>query len=142
MRAEKTVTQGVNTNALSHICVVYNYSQEINVNVGVHPRSVLSTLLIIMIIWCRITIASRLESVIKVKPDKLEVVAFFFYLSDMLSVDRGCDVAVSTYDQTDCKTFRELLSVLTPCHPLKSHVAICRALTCGAPSSKAVKSGR
>ena len=69
MRAEKAVAQGVNTNVLSHICVVYNYSQEIKVNGGVHHRSVLSNLLIILIIWCRKTIASRLESVIKVKPD-------------------------------------------------------------------------
>ena len=81
----------MSTNALSHICVVYNYSPEIKVNGGVHHRSVLSTLLIILIIWCRKTIASRLESAIKVEPDKLEVVASLYYLSDMLFVGRGYD---------------------------------------------------
>ena len=55
MRAEKAVTQGVNTNALSHICVVYKYSQEIKVNGGVHRHVVLSTLLIILVI-CKETI--------------------------------------------------------------------------------------
>ena len=65
-------------------------------NGGVHSRSALSTLLIILLIWCKNTIASRLESAIKVEPDKLEVVASFYYLSDMLSVGRGCEVAVST----------------------------------------------
>ena len=58
-------------------------------------------------------IDSRPESAIKVEPDKLEVVASFYYLSDILSVGRGCEVAVSTHDQTACETFRELLSVLT-----------------------------
>ena len=99
-----------------HICVVYNYSQEIKVS-GVHYHSVLSTLLIILIKWCRKTIASRLESAIKVESDKLDVVASFYYLNDMLSVGRGCEVAVSTHDQTACNTFRELLSVLTFRHP-------------------------
>ena len=61
------MTQGVNTNALSHICVVYNNSQEIKVNGGVHHRSALSTPLIILIIWCREIIDSRLESAIKVE---------------------------------------------------------------------------
>ena len=54
---------------------------------------------------------------VKVEPDKLEVVAHFDYLSDMLSADRGCEMAVSTHDQTVCKTFRELLSVQTSRHP-------------------------
>ena len=109
------------TNKLSHICVVYNYSQEFKVNGGVHLRSALSTLLIILIIWCRRTNASRLENAIKVEPDKLVVVASFYYLSDMLSVGRGCEVAVSTHDQTACKTFRELLPVLTFRHPSQKY---------------------
>ena len=103
----------MNTNALSLICFVYNRSKEIKVNGGVRHRSVLSTLLTILIIWYRETIDSRSKSAIKVEPDKLEVVASFYYLRDMVSVGRGCEVAVSTNDQTDCKTFRELLSVLT-----------------------------
>ena len=60
-------THGVNTNALNHICVDYNYSQEIKMNGGVHRCSSLSTLLIILKIWCRETIDSRLASAIKVE---------------------------------------------------------------------------
>ena len=62
---ESYVAQGVNTNALSHICVVYNYSQENRMNGGVRHWPVLSTLLVILIIWCRESIDSRLESSIK-----------------------------------------------------------------------------
>ena len=78
-----------------------------------HSRSIP----LIFIIWYTETIDSRPpESAIKVEPDTLEVVASFYYLSDMLSVDRGCEVAVSTHDQTGCKNFRELLSVITSHH--------------------------
>ena len=107
----------MNTNALSHICIVYNRSKEIKVKGGVHHRSVLSTLLTILIIWCRETIDSRSKSAIKVKPDKLDVVASLYYLNDMLSVGRGCEVAVSTNDQMACKALGELLSVLTSRFP-------------------------
>ena len=55
---------------------------------------------------------ARPESTIKDEPDKLGVVAPYFYLSDVLSVGRGCELTVSTHDQTACMTFRELL-VLT-----------------------------
>ena len=107
----------MNTNVISHICVVYNYSKEIKVKGGDYHRSVLGTLLIILTIWCRKIYDSRLESAIKDEPDKLGVIASFYYLSDMLYVCRGCDVAVSIYDKTACKTFRELLSVITCRHP-------------------------
>ena len=76
-----------------------------------------------------------------VEPDKLEVVASFYYLSDMFSVGRGCAVAVSTHYQTAFKTFREPLSVLTFRHPLKSPLGMCKTLTHGAPSSMAVQVG-
>ena len=75
--SESYVTQKVNTNAQSHICVVYNYSQEIKVNGGACQRSALSTLLIILMIWCRETIDIRQQSDIKVEPDRLEVVDSF-----------------------------------------------------------------
>ena len=55
----------------------------------------------------------------------------------MISIDRCREVAVSTHDQTACKTFRELLLVLT-----SRPVARCRTLSRGAPSSMAVKLGR
>ena len=118
----------------------YNYNQKIVVNGGVHHRSVLSTLLIILIIWCRDPIDSRSERAIKVEPDKLEVVASFYYLSAMVFVERGCEVAVSNHDQKACKTFSELLSVLTSRHPSKKSCA--HGLTRRATSSMSVKLGR
>ena len=40
----------MNTNAGSHVCVVYGYSQEFTVPVGVHHGSVLSSLLFIILL--------------------------------------------------------------------------------------------
>ena len=108
---------------LSHICADYNYSQEIKMNGGVHRCSALSTQLIILKIWCRETIYSRLESAIKVEPDKLVVVASFYYLSDMLSVGRCCEMTARTPDQMACRTFMELLPVLAFRHP--SYKVLC-----------------
>ena len=52
-----------------------------------------------------------------VRLDKLEVVASFCYLGDMLSAGGGCDIVVTTtHVKTAWKKFRELLPVLTSCH--------------------------
>ena len=56
------------------------------------------------------------QSVVQVRPDKLEVVASFCYLSDMLSAGGGCEMAVTTHLKTAWKKFRELLPVLTSRH--------------------------
>ena len=53
---------------------------------------------------------------IKVGPNKLEIEASFCYLGAMLSIGRGCELAVSTHVKTARKTFRELLPVLTSRH--------------------------
>ena len=55
-------------------------------------------------------------SEVQVGPDKLEVVASFCYLSNMLSVGGGCEMAVTTPVKTAWKKFRELLPVLTSRH--------------------------
>ena len=47
---------------------------------------------------------------------KLEVVASFCYLGDMLSAGGGCEIAVTTRVKTAWKKFRELLPVLTSRH--------------------------
>ena len=47
---------------------------------------------------------------------KLEVVASFCYLGDMLSAGGGCEITVTTCVKTAWKKFMELLPVLTSCH--------------------------
>ena len=61
-------------------------------------------------------IDGRPQSEVKVGPDKLEVVASFCYLGDMLSAGGGCEMAVTTHVKTALKKFRELLPVLTSRH--------------------------
>ena len=61
-------------------------------------------------------IDGRPQYEVQVGPDKLEVVASFCYLGDMLSAGGGCEIAVTTRVKTDWKKFRELLPVLTFCH--------------------------
>ena len=61
-------------------------------------------------------IDGRPQSEVQVGPDKLEVVASFCYLGDMLSAGGGCEMAVTTRVKTAWKKFRELLPVLTSRH--------------------------
>ena len=61
-------------------------------------------------------IDGRPQSELQVGPDKLEVVASFCYLGDMLSAGGGCEMAVTTRVKTAWKKFRELLPVLTSRH--------------------------
>ena len=61
-------------------------------------------------------IDGRPQSEVQVAPDKLEVVASFCYLGDMLSAGGGCEMAVTTRVKTAWKKFRELLPVLTSRH--------------------------
>ena len=61
-------------------------------------------------------IDGRPQSEVQVGPDKLEVIASFCYLGDMLSAGGGCEMAVTTRVKTAWKKFRELLPVLTSRH--------------------------
>ena len=61
-------------------------------------------------------IDGRPHNEVQVGPDKLEVVASFCYLGDMLSAGGGCKIAVTTGVKTAWKKFRELLPVLTSRH--------------------------
>ena len=56
------------------------------------------------------------QSEVQVGPDKLEVVASFCYLGDMLSAGGSCEITVTTRVKTAWKKFRELLPVLTSRH--------------------------
>ena len=69
--------------------------------------------------WCTGNarpIDGRPQNEVQVGPDKLEVVASFCYLGDMLSAGGGCKMAVTTRVKTAWKKFRELLPVLTSRH--------------------------
>ena len=61
-------------------------------------------------------IDGRPQNEVQVGPDKLEVVASFCYMGDMLSAGGGCEIAVTTRVKTAWKTFRELQPVLTSPH--------------------------
>ena len=61
-------------------------------------------------------IDGRPQNEVQVGSDKLEVVASFCYLGDMLSAGGGWEIAVTTHVKTAWKKFRELLSVLTSRH--------------------------
>ena len=61
-------------------------------------------------------IDGRPQSEVQVGPDKLEVVASFCYLGDMLSAGEGCEMAVTTRVKIAWKKFRELLPVLISRH--------------------------
>ena len=53
-------------------------------------------------------IDGRPQSEVQVGPDKLEVVASFCYLCDILSAGGGCDIMVTTHLKTAWKKFREV----------------------------------
>ena len=64
----------------------------------------------------------RQQMEVQVRPDKLEVVASFCYLGDMLSAAGGCELSTTTRVKTTWKKFKELLPVLSSCHlSFKTH---------------------
>ena len=78
-------------------------------------------------------IDDRPQSEVQVGPDKLEVVASFCYLGDMLSAGGGCEITVTTLVKTAWKKFRELQPVPT------SHHLSYKTCACGVPCSMPVK---
>ena len=58
----------------------------------------------------------RPQREVPVRPDKLEVVASFCYLGDMLSAAGGCELSTTTCVKTAWKKFKELLPVLSSRH--------------------------
>ena len=61
-------------------------------------------------------IDGRPQTEVLVGPDKLEVVASFCYLGDMISAAGGCDLATTMRVKTAWKKFNELLPVLSSRH--------------------------
>ena len=82
----------------------------------------------------------RPQREVQVGPDKLEVVASFCYLGDMLSAAGVCELSITTHVKTAWKKFKELKPVLSSCH-LSRHVAVCTARVCGGQCSMPVKLG-
>ena len=58
----------------------------------------------------------RPQKDVQVGPDKLEVVASFCYLGDMLSAAGGCELSTTTRVKTAWKKFKELKPVLSSRH--------------------------
>ena len=58
----------------------------------------------------------RPQKEVQLGPDKLEVVASFCYLGDMLSAAGGCELSTITRVKTAWKKFKDLLSVLSSRH--------------------------
>ena len=58
----------------------------------------------------------RPQKKVQVGPDKLEEVASFCYLGDMLSAAGGCELSTTTRVKTAWKKFKDLLPVLSSCH--------------------------
>ena len=58
----------------------------------------------------------RSQKEVQVGPDKLEVVASFCYLGDMLSAAGGCELSTTTCVKTAWKKFKDLLPVHSSCH--------------------------
>ena len=64
----------------------------------------------------------RPQKEVQVGPDKLEVVASFCYLGDMLSATGGSELSTTTRVKTAWKKFKDLLPVLSSCHlSFKTH---------------------
>ena len=69
--------------------------------------------------WCQGTarpLDGRPQKEVQVGPDKLEVVASFCYLGDMLSAAGGCELSTTTHVKTAWKKFKDLLPVLSSPH--------------------------
>ena len=86
-------------------------------------------------------IDGRPQSEVQVGPDKLEVVASFCYLGDMLSAGGGCEMAVTTRVKPPGRSSGSYYQFSHPATSLTRPVAMCTALACGAPCSMPVKLG-
>ena len=95
--------------------------------------------------WCQGTarpLDGRPQKEVQVGPDKLEVVASFCYLGDMLSAAGGCELSTTTRVKTAWKKFKDLLPVLSSRHlSFKTRGHVCTALVCGAQCSMPARLG-
>ena len=80
----------------------------------------------------------RPQREVQVRPDRLEVVASFCYLGDMLSAAGSCELSTTTCVKTAWQKFKEFCLHATS---LSRHVAMCTALVCGVQCSMPVRLG-
>ena len=91
--------------------------------------------------WCQGTarpLDGRPQKEVQVGLDKLEVVASFCYLGDMLSAAGGCELSTTTNRLEEVQG-SATSSLFTP--PLSKHVAVGTALVCGAQCSMPARLG-
>ena len=83
----------------------------------------------------------RPQKDVQVGPDKLEVVASFCYLGDMLSAAGGCELSTTTRVKTHGRSSRFCYQSSLHATSLSKHVAMCTALVCGAQCSMPARLG-
>ena len=83
---------------------------------------------------------SRPQREVQVRPNKLEVVASFCYLGDMLSAAEGCEFSITTRENCLEEVQGAATSSLFP-PPLFQDVAACTALVCRVQCSMPVRHG-
>ena len=83
----------------------------------------------------------RPQKEVQVEPDKLEVVASFCYLGDMLSAAGGCELSTKTHVKTAWKKLRICYQFFLHATSLSKHVAMCTALVCRAQCSMPARLG-
>ena len=79
----------------------------------------------------------RPQKEVQVGPDKLEVVASFCYLGDMLSAAGGCELSTTTRGRSSRTCYQFSLHTIS----LSKHLAVCTALVCGAQCSMLARLG-
>ena len=84
----------------------------------------------------------RPQKEVQVGPDKLEVVASFCYLGDMLSAAGCCELSTTTRVKTAGRSSRICYQFSLHTTSLSKHVAVCTALVCGAQCSMPARLGR
>ena len=81
----------------------------------------------------------RPQKEVQVGSDKLEVVASFCYLGDMLSAAGGCELSTTTHVIPPGRSSRNCYQFSLHATSLSKHVAVCTALVCGAQCSMPVR---
>ena len=83
----------------------------------------------------------RPQREVQVRPDKLEVVASFCYIGDMLSAAGCCELSTTTHEKTAESSSRSFYQFSLPATSISRHVAACTALVCEAQCSMPVRLG-